>query len=178
MENEIRDRIYNFFIESRDFNGIPLRQISQEFNIGYEDSIDLIKKLVSDSTVSIQSSTNPHIIGFQHHSIENQNKVLEDAKKVTNNVEDLGIISISIENTEFPICLYPSREYLKTKRDLSEFKSKEYTKLLALGEPQLSPKFFNIEVLERYSNDPRFNFEFEDYSGSISYKYDEKIIQF
>ena len=105
MENEIRDRIYNFFIESRDFNGIPLRQVSQEFNIDYKESIDLIKNLVSNNTVSIQSSTNPHIIGFKHHSIENQNKVLEDAKKVTNSVEDLGIISISIENTQFPICL-------------------------------------------------------------------------
>ena len=50
MENEIRDRIYNFFIESRDFNGIPLRQVSQEFNIDYKESIDLIKNLVSNNT--------------------------------------------------------------------------------------------------------------------------------
>lgn len=28
-------------------------------------------------------------------------------------------------------------------------------------------------MLERYANDPRFNFEFEDYAGSISCKYDE-----
>lgn len=44
---------------------------------------------------------------------------------------------------------------------------------LALAEPQLSFRFFETDVLERYSSDPRFNFEFHDFSGNISFKYDE-----
>ncbi|MDQ3181305.1 MAG: hypothetical protein M3Q33_12375 [Acidobacteriota bacterium] len=174
MIDLIKNRIYDFFIDSNDFNGIPLRQISNEFGIEYEDSIDLIKTLVENETVSIQSSTNPHIIGSQHYSIENQIAVLEDAKKNEEIViEKIGDITIVSENTEFPICLYPSKKYLEENRDLSEFENEVYTKQLALGEPHLKPIFFDIEVLERYANDPRFDFKFRDYSGSISCKYDE-----
>lgn len=173
MEDKIRNRIYDFFIESNDFNGIPLRNISNEFEIDYKESIDLVKKLVIDNSVSIQSSTNPHIIGFQHYPIDSQLKILDDAKDVTVDKKKFGEITISFENTEFPICLYPSKEYLKSKRSLNEYQNAEYTKLLALAEPQLSPRFFEIEVLERYANDPRFDFKFDDYSGKISCKYDE-----
>lgn len=160
-------------MESNDFNGIPLRNISEEFFIDYKDSIDIIKKLVLNNSISIQSSTNPHIIGFRHYPIENQLKILDDAKEVTETVKKFGEISISFENNEFPICLYPSQDYLKTNRDLSSYGSAVYTKLLALAYPHLSPRFFEIEVLERYANDPRFDFKFEDYSGKISCKYDE-----
>lgn len=173
MEEKIRNRIYDFFIESNDFNGIPLRSISEELQIDYEESIDLIKKLVIDNSVSIQSSTNPHIIGFKHYPVDSQIKILEDAKSIMNNVEKIGEISLSFENTEYPICLYPSQDYIKSKRDLSIYKTAEYTKQLAVAEPHLSPRFFEIEVLERYSNDPRFDFKFEDYSGRISCKYDD-----
>lgn len=173
MEEKIKNRIYDFFVESNDFNGIPLRNISEEFSIDYKESIDIIKNLVLDNSISIQSSTNPHIIGFQHYPIESQLKILEDAKDVTVTVEKFGEISFSCENTEFPICLYPSQDYLKTNRDLGSFGSAVYTKLLALANPHLSPRFFEIEVLERYANDPRFDFKFEDYSGKICCKYDE-----
>ena len=173
MEDKIRNRIYYFFVESRDFNGIPLRSISEEFKIDYERSIDLIKKLVLQNTISIQSSTNPHIIGFKHYPIEIQIKILEEAKSITESVEKFDKLIFVSENTEFPICLYPSQEFLKKNRDIDGFKSAEYTKQLALGEPHLSPRFFEIEVLERYFKDPRFNFDFGDYSGSISCKCDE-----
>lgn len=173
MEEKIRNRVFEFFIESHDFNGIPLRNISEEFKIGYKESIDIIKKLVIDNTISIQSSTNPHIIGFRHYPIESQLKILEDSKDITVKEEKFGEIIFSSDNTEFPICLYPSQVYLKSNRDTDKYGTAEYTKLLALAHPHLSPRFFEIEVLERYANDPRFDFHFEDYSGRISCKYDD-----
>jgi predicted class III extradiol MEMO1 family dioxygenase len=72
---KINDRIYTFFIESSDFNVIPLRNISQEFSIDYKESIDIIIELVKENFVSIQSSSNPHIIGFKHHEINKQVEV-------------------------------------------------------------------------------------------------------
>jgi len=173
LKEKIRNRVYEFFIESNDFNGIPLRNISEEFIIDYKESIDIIKKLVIENSISIQSSTNPHIIGFQHYPIESQIKILEDAKDVTVSVEKFGEIIFSSESTEFPICLYPSQDYLKEHRDTSFYGTAVYTTLLALAYPHLSPRFFEIEVLERYANDPRFDFQFEDYSGRISCKYDD-----
>ncbi|MCA0237717.1 MAG: hypothetical protein LCH81_15185 [Bacteroidetes bacterium] len=175
MINKIKERIYDFFVNSYDFNGIPLRQISTEFKIKYKPSIDIIKSLVEEGAVSIQSSTNPHIIFFQHYPTEIQLKILEDAKKIkARKITTIGDIVIMSEGTEYPICLFPSQSYLYSKRDLSEFSKTEYTRQLALGEPQLKPIFFEIEVLERYINDPRFDFKFDDYSGGISCKYDDE----
>lgn len=173
MKKRIENIVYDFFVDSSDFNGIPLRNISQKLDIDYDNSIDLIKELVKEDIVSIQSSTNPHIIGFQHYPIDSQIHILEEAKKIKEVLHKFGEITISSEDTEFPICLYPSKNYLQKKRDLSEFDNAIYSKQLALGEPHLKPIFFEIEVLDRYFNDPRFDFKFEDYSGRISCKYDE-----
>src|SRR5690606_25565373 len=173
MKDRIENMVYDFFVASSDFNGIPLRNISQKLNIEYEKSIDLIKELVKDDIISIQSSTNPHIIGFQHYPIKSQIHILEEAKKTKEVLQSFREITFSIEDTEFPICLYPSKNYLQKKRNLDEFGNAFYTKQLALGEPHLKPIFFEIEVLDRYFNDPRFDFKFEDYSGRISCKYDK-----
>lgn len=170
---KIEELVFSFFCESSDFNGIGLRSISQKLGLDYEDSINKVKELVKAGVVDIQSSTNPHIIGFTHYAIEPQLKILEHAKgiEVTQNV--IGCIEFISENTEYPICVYPTREYLKKNRDLSEFGYAKYKAALALAEPQLSFRFFETDVLERYSSDPRFEFEFHDFSGSISCKYDE-----
>lgn len=173
MKEEIERIVYNFFINSNDFNGIPLRQISEELNIEYKTSIDYIKELVNEEKLSIQSSTNPHIISRSHYLIDSQILLLEDAKKVEVEYEDFAGIKIAIEKTEYPFCIYPSQKKLKLIRNLEYFEYSYYSKQLAIGEPQLKPFFFDIEVLERYCNDPRFDFDFKDYSGSISCKYDE-----
>jgi hypothetical protein len=173
MKTEIENRIFDFFESSQDFNGIPLRNISDEFEIDYKESIDIIKELVAEERVSLQSSTNPHVIGFKHHSIENQIHLLEEAKNTTIDCQELMGIKFQVENTDYPICLYPSVKSLNDKRNLESFGYAHYSRLLALGSPQLEPIFFDIEVLERYYSDPRFDFKFDDYSGSISCKYDE-----
>jgi hypothetical protein len=113
LKEKIRNRVYEFFIESNDFNGIPLRNISEEFIIDYKESIDIIKKLVIENSISIQSSTNPHIIGFQHYPIESQLKTLEDAKDVTVTVEKFGeITSVISGNVIYGVsstCLFKNK---------------------------------------------------------------------
>ncbi len=170
---KIKNLVFTFFCESSDFNGIALRNISERLGLDYKDSIDQVKELVKGGIVSIQSSTNPHIIGFTHHAIDSQLTILEQAKDIGVSKKTYGNIEFVTENTEYPICVYPSKEYLKESRDLGEFGYAKYTSDLALAEPQLSFRFFETDVLERYSNDPRFDFEFHDFSGSISCKYDE-----
>lgn len=170
---KIKNLVFTFFCESSDFNGIALRNISEQLGLDYKDSIDQVKQLVKVGSVSIQSSTNPHIIGFSHHAIDSQLTILEKAKDIGVSKKTYGNIEFVTENTEYPICVYPSKEYLKENRDLGEFGYSKYTAALALAEPQLSFRFFETDVLERYSSDPRFDFEFHDFSGRISVKYDE-----
>lgn len=167
----IENFVFRYFVESLDFNGLPLRTFSTEFKIDYEHSINIIKELVSQDRISIQSSTNPHIIHSRHYDTDIQLKILDQAKTFTVSEIKIGEISFLEESTEFPICLYPSPTLLKQKRDVKNLPI--YTQLLALGEPQLKPLFFEIEVLERYLADPRYHFKFEGYCGKISIRSDD-----
>ena len=73
---KIKNLVHSFFCESSDFNGIALRNISERLCLDYKDSIDQIRELVKEGVVSIQSSTNPHIIGFTHHATVPQLDIL------------------------------------------------------------------------------------------------------
>ncbi|UYQ93808.1 hypothetical protein MKQ68_01700 [Chitinophaga horti] len=146
MKEKIKDLIYNFFVESADFNGIPLRTISETLQIEYQYSIDIIVTLVNEGIVSIQSSTNPHIIGFSHYAITDQVYLLQEAKNTTVKTEQYGEIIFSVEQTEYPICLYPTPHILEQERDLGNYEGAVYTKQLALAKPQLEPVFFDIDV--------------------------------
>lgn len=164
----IQKRVFDFFVNSNDFNGIPLTRLSKECGVDYDETIDVIKNLVLENIVSIQSSINPHIISLGHFEIDVQLKILEDAKNNTTKVL-AEFNDISFSHDSHLVCIYPSSEYLKENRDVSSFYNEPFTLRLALGEPQLKPCFFEIEVLDRYFKDPRFSFVFKNYSGQISY---------
>jgi hypothetical protein len=151
---KILDDIFNFFVRSMDFNGIPLMSLIRMTD--NPSLIEIIKEEIINENISIQSSINPHIISLGHFDIETQIRILNDSQ---NN-----------------ICLYPTQKYLQLNRDVSEYNDSPFTQKLALGEPQLKPYFFDIEVLDRYFRDPRYSFEFRDYSGQISYTEDENNI--
>ena len=167
-KEQVLKRIFNFFVESHDFNGIPLRQIGRDLSIPYEESIDLVKELVAEDKCMIQSSTIPHIIRLRTFPIPPQLECLEDAKSFKAEIHRAGILEWESENTEFPICVYPSQSYLRSNRNVNGMPP--FTKLLAWGEPQLTPCFFDMDVLQRYYDDPRYYFYFKDYSGRISYR--------
>jgi hypothetical protein len=78
---------------------------------------------------------------------------------------------LNLEHT----CIYPSAKHLKKVVRPSKYKGKPFTLLLALGEPQLAFKVFDLSVLESYRNDPRYSYHTNDISGhlSISDKYYE-----
>jgi hypothetical protein len=167
---KILDEVFNFYVKSRDFNGIPLTTLSEWTETEYKSLVDLIELEVINDNVSIQSSINPHIISLGHFDRETQLQILEDAKNnVTRKIDGLPNVSFNSHS----VCVYPSKKLLIAKRDISEFNNSPFTKQLALGDPQLAPYYFEIEVLDRYFRDPRFRFEFKDYSGQISYTEDE-----
>jgi hypothetical protein len=151
LESLILNKVFNHFIDSRDFNGISIEQVINDLSLPKENVLEFIKKLVSDDKLSIQiavETENPFIIRFGHFDIDVQLRLLN-------------------ENQDTLICLYPSISYLKENRDTSELNSSPYTKELALGEAHVLPKYFEIDVLERYFSDPRYVFELKDYSGTI-----------
>jgi hypothetical protein len=62
---------------------------------------------------------------------------------------------------------YPSPSHLALAVDRNQYASRPFTLRLALGEPQLTFQAFDITVLEKYRNDPRFKYECDDTCGSV-----------
>lgn len=171
MEEKILKAIFNFFVKSSDFNGIPITTIAKKLNIEYLDTIEILKVLLNKDLISVQASINPHIIAMGVFTRESEIEILEEAK---NNVEkELSGLGDFIKFSSHLVCVYPSKKYLIEKKNISQFLNAPYSEQLALAEAHLKPIFFEIEVLERYLKDPRYSFDFEDYSGQISYHVDE-----
>tara|TARA_B100001750_G_scaffold171387_1_gene139696 strand:+ start:2267 stop:3358 length:1092 start_codon:yes stop_codon:yes gene_type:complete len=65
-------------------------------------------------------------------------------------------------------CAYPHPDVLEGWDLRDRFSDAPYSLALARGTAQLEPVFFAPTVLSRYEQDPRYLFEFDDYSGTIS----------
>lgn len=171
---EVQKVIFDFFVNSLDYNGIPLTELSRRVNIDYEKIIEIVKELVIRDLALIQSSINPHII-FLYHEKDRQIEFLDAAKeneiRIITQIGNKTIVS----ETKL-ICVYPSPKYLTINRNIDAFQRSPYTRELALASPQLSAKYFDIDVLERYAKDPRFRFSLKDYSGEISYAVDSNQV--
>lgn len=179
IEQLIIERIFKFFVHSRDFNGISLQGLAEEVSLSYLQILDEVKGLVEKKMVIIQSTGNPHIIGLEILPVEDQLKILDSAKQ--NKSKEVNRIStadreIVFKTNSILVCVYPSQEYLTEHRNISQFSHLPFTGQLAIGHPQLAPLFFELEVLDRYYKDPRYSFQFRDYSGQISYVQDENNV--
>ncbi len=152
MNEAILNRVRDFFLSSRDFNGLLLVRLCSELKMSSAEVKDNISQLVKATKMTLafaSYSVNPHIKRLPDLPVSDQLSLLEK--------EDLE-----------GICGYPSAEVVRGIADLSRYDSSPFTRRLALVEPQLAPVYFCLDVLERYYRDPRFDFDFEDFQGSIS----------
>ena len=65
-------------------------------------------------------------------------------------------------------CAYPTRVHLKGVVDSSNYAGRPYALEIALGEPSLAIRTFDLSILEIYRNDPRYDYTTNDISGRIS----------
>ena len=154
------DPIYSFFLASFDFNGIPLNQLCEEWNVEISEGLKILIKLLIKGDCTIQCSNNPHII---YNNIPETSTSIEDVEKI-----------LKDENPErllMRTCVYPSPAYLEQHRSVIGFSP--YSKRLALGCPHLQPLFFKFEVLKPYVDNPNYDLQLDDYSGSLAYRVEE-----
>ena len=124
------------YLESRDFNGFPVRSIAATMN----ECRGLVRRLIEGGLAVVNFGDrhpNPHILAFQPESVEDQLRKLN-----TSAVEDA--------------CIYPSKEYLAAVVDVETYAGRPVEQRLALGAAQLELAAFDLGVLERYRNDPRY----------------------
>lgn len=139
------------YLTSRDFNGLPIRVLNQQF----EDETtvkEVLRTAIETELLNIvlgDRHPNPHVMALPPESIEEQ-------------------ISKFDHDLFQQACIYPSKKVLLEKVHPSDYAGRPFTLELALGEASLTPRFFDLSVLERYRNDPRYVYEVSDCSGRIS----------
>lgn len=149
-KQKILESVATYYLKSRDFNGTPMSSIGTPKN----RELHIIRELVKQGLLSINFGDihpNPHILAFEPEPVEEQLKKLNKSKP---------------EYT----CLYPTKQYLSKVVKRSSYSGKPFTLMLALGEPSLSFRVFDLSVLEVYRNDPRYDFDTDDIHGSLSVK--------
>jgi len=147
----VSERITRFYLESHDFNGIPADTLLKEFGGDPQELKTILAGLIKVGDISAvfgDVHPNPHIRALPDHPPERQVQLLEQA-------------------SELSFCLYPTRQTLERAVAPTQFSDRPFTRMLALGEPQLKHMAFDLSVLEVYRNDPRYCYETDDISGRI-----------
>lgn len=150
----VLNEIVDYYLSSKDFNGLEIYRMK---NYDY----DILCNLIDENLIEVLSTNeviNPHIKGFDF--------------KIPKNVQKENISS-----RENHSVLYPTQETLKNIP--IEYRC-PYTELMKKGEEQFKIIYFDIEVLERYINNPKFIVMDNGYRGTIYPRdefYEDKYIE-
>lgn len=139
------------YVKSPDFNGFAIAELVR---LGYTEAglRASASDLVRDGKISCvfaSVSINPHIKRLPDLPVETQLDLLTN--------KPLG-----------EIVGYPSEEVIRGRVDISAYNDRPFTKRLVLGCAQLEFLGFDLTVLDRYLQDPRYHCRLRDYSGMIS----------
>lgn len=152
IASQVTESTTQRYIESPDYNGVPATFLMSEFSLTWPDLRNVLTGLIQEGMITLTFQSvheNPSIKRFPDLSVDDQVKFL---------------------TSEDPsgICAYPSPTVLQDANAGDDLADRPFARRLALGEAQLEPVFFDLEILERYYADPRYYFVFDGYDGSIS----------
>lgn len=148
---DIERTVVDFYMRSHDFNGLPMFTLLRNSPdaISAKAAVESLIRKGRISCCFASVSINMHIKRFPDLSIDDQ----------------LALLSKEPSDS---FCLYPSPDLVRANFDVSKFDDRPFTKKLALGAAQLDWEGFDLGVLDRYYNDPRYLFRFEDHQGRLS----------
>ncbi len=186
MDREnILNEITNFYLNSRDFNGISIEDLYKKSYLSEDKFKEEITELIKSRKIDLiyeGDIPNPHIKPFPAPATEKQIEKLHQfqidnhIKQSEASAETFGEGDIKIRFVQgIGCCVYPAPEHLKNKVDWKKYVSRPFTLRLAMGEWQLKPYFFELGILAIYRNDPRYTYRTDDITGSISYV-EEKLL--
>jgi hypothetical protein len=176
------DEVTNFYLNSRDFNGIPIDDLYKKSFLSEEKFKEEITALIKKRKIDLiykGDIPNPHIKPFPAPPVEkqieklNQFQIDDHLKQSEANTETFSEGEIKIKG--IGCCVYPAPDYLKNIVNWKKYVSRPFTLRLAMGEWQLRPYFFELGILAIYRNDPRYKYRTDDITGSIIYV-DENLL--
>jgi len=170
--DQILQRITEHYLMSGDFNGFALDDFNEDPELARRGA----NKLLLDGKIVLNFGDlhpNPHILAFEPEPTDTQIAKLNAIHFAPPEYEELGPFRVQTNRTN--CCAYPSKDHLRTFVDVSQYEGKPYTLMLALGEPQLGYRAFNLRILEFYRNDPRYSYQTDDIRGHISVRGDKEV---
>lgn len=150
MRDLILSLVTDHYLTSHDFNGLSGGELLAV--VGEGEYRPIVEDLIREEFLSLNFGNyhpNPYIKAFPARPADEQVAMLRER----------GLDAA---------CLYPERRHLETVVHQEQYQGRPYALALALGEPELSFRAFELSVLERYRNDPRYLYENNDISGQIS----------
>jgi hypothetical protein len=145
------DRTVQYYLESRDFNGLPLDTIFGAQIENIEGIKEFLKPLIEEQRITIRCDevdTNPFI---------KRTADLPPEREVARLNEWKGGILIAC----------PTQKEMAARIRPEDFVGRPFTLELALGAAWLDFRVFDLGVLEQYRNDPRYYYRVSDTHGSI-----------
>jgi len=146
------DRTVQYYLESGDFNGLPLSEILGAQIQNIEEVKQFLKPLIEAERITVRCDAvdlNPFIKRMTD---------LPPEREVARLNEWQGGILVA----------YPTRKEMATRFRPEDFVGRPYHLELALGAAWLEFRVFDLGVLEQYRNDPRYYYSVSDTHGSIS----------
>lgn len=148
QQNTLLAEVTKHYLTSYDFNGIPTGRLGEALRLTLEEVRQSLRQPIKDELVFLNTRGNYHIKAFDEPPIKEQLKELE---------------KVDLQHS----CVYPTTTRLRKVVDRKRYEGRPFTLRLALGEPQLKPLFFDLDVLEAYRNDPRMRYWHNDIAGGI-----------
>lgn len=143
-ETALLDTIVAFYVESGDFNGLPVT--NETLTVA---QVDEARRLVQDGLVQVvtgEDYPNMHIRPWpSRRSIEVQ---VADLDEVGNRAD---------------ACLYPTPKAMEGRPEPDRWAEEPYQRKMAAGAGTLELAYFSVDVIEQYRNDPRYHFRFDDF---------------
>lgn len=148
LESRLVKEVVQRYLNSGDFNGVGLAGLVRDRN---PKALGAVRNLVQHNILEIVSEKwdFPFIKRTAVRDISAQLEVLQPDNVTAT-------------------CLYPTVKCMTRALPRGYARNRPFTRLLALGHPQLEPMFFELGVLHRYQADPRYIFDFKDLAGHIS----------
>lgn len=135
-------KIIDQYLNSRDFNGLPIYQLTNK-------EVELCKVLLVEDKIELYSDSfvpNPHIKSTMLNKNLDKTMYLDEIK------------------SDRHVVFYPTES---TMRTVTMDEEKPFTLMLMKGKCQLEIVYFKVEVLEAYFQDPRYSVSTHDYRGNI-----------
>jgi len=145
------DQTVKYYLESEDFNGLPLSDIFGAQIENVEEAKQFLKPLIEAERITVRCD------GVDLNPFIKRMPDLAPEREVARLNEWQGGILIA----------YPTRKEMATRVQPKDFAGKPFDLELALGAAWLEFRAFDLIVLEQYRNDPRYHYQVSDTQGSI-----------